>query len=160
MRIGLGEDIHRLKKGLPLFVGGIRIESDFGAVAHSDGDVLLHAVADAIYGALTEKDIGWHFPDTEEKTKGMDSEEIIKDAISLAKEKGYEVSSLDSNVFMEKIKLKPYIDEMRKSLASLLETDIKNISIKAKTNEGLGPVGEGKAIRATAIILLSGGKND
>ncbi len=160
MRIGLGEDIHRLEMGLPLIIGGIKIESELGVIAHSDGDVLLHAIADAIYGALSEKDIGWHFPDDEEKTKGLDSRLIIKDALSIANKKGYEVSSLDSNVFLEGVKLKPYIDKMRESLAKLLKTDITNISIKAKTNEGLGPVGERKAIRATAIIALKGGKDD
>lgn len=160
MRIGLGEDIHRLVKGRKLMLAGIEIPSEVGEEAHSDGDVLLHAVADAIYGALAEKDIGWHFPDNDPRTEGLDSRLIVKDALSLAKKKGYIVSSLDSNIFLEDIKLKPYIDEMRKSLASLLETEIENISIKARTNEGLGPVGLGQAVRATVITLLKEENDD
>ena len=160
MRIGLGEDIHRLVKGRKLMLAGIEIPSEVGEEAHSDGDVLLHAVADAIYGAIAEKDIGWHFPDNDPKTEGIDSRLIVKDALSLAKKKGYKVSSLDSNIFLEDIKLKPYIDEMRKSLASLLETEIENISIKARTNEGLGPVGLGQAVRATVITLLKEENDD
>lgn len=160
MRIGLGEDIHRLVKGRKLMLAGIEIPSEVGEEAHSDGDVLLHAVADAIYGALAEKDIGWHFPDNDPRTEGLDSRLIVKDALSLAKKKGYTVSSLDSNIFLEDIKLKPYIDEMRKSLASLLETEIENISIKARTNEGLGPVGLGQAVRATVITLLKEENDD
>ena len=160
MRIGLGEDIHRLVKGRKLMLAGIEIPSEVGEEAHSDGDVLLHAVADAIYGAIAEKDIGWHFPDNDPKTEGIDSRLIVKDALSLAKKKGCKVSSLDSNIFLENIKLKPYIDEMRKSLASILETEIENISIKARTNEGLGPVGLGQAVRATVITLLKEENDD
>ncbi len=160
MRIGLGEDVHRLVKGRKLMLAGIEIPSEVGEEAHSDGDVLLHAVADAIYGAIAEKDIGWHFPDNDPKTEGIDSRLIVKDALSLAKKKGYAVSSLDSNIFLENIKLKPYIDEMRKSLASILETEIENISIKARTNEGLGPVGLGQAVRATVITLLKEENDD
>ena len=160
MRIGLGEDIHHLVKGRKLMLAGIEIPSEVGEEAHSDGDVLLHAVADAIYGALAEKDIGWHFPDSDPRTEGLDSRLIVKDALSLTKKKGYIVSSLDSNIFLEDIKLKPYIDEMRKSLASLLETEIENISIKARTNEGLGPVGLGQAVRATVITLLKEENDD
>ncbi len=160
MRIGLGEDIHRLVKGRKLMLAGIEIPSEVGEEAHSDGDVVLHAVADAIYGALAEKDIGWHFPNNDPKTEGIDSRLIVKDALSLAKKRGYKVSSLDSNIFLEDIKLKPYIDEMRKSLASLLETEIENISIKARTNEGLGPVGLGQAVRATVITLLKEENDD
>ncbi len=160
MRIGLGEDIHRLIKGRKLLIGGIVIPSELGEEAHSDGDVLLHAVADAIYGALAEKDIGWHFPDNDPKSEGLDSRLIVKDAICLMEQRGFKLSFLDSNIFLENIKLKPFIDEMRNSLASVLGVSVDKVSIKARTNEGLGPVGEGKAVRATVIVLLEEENND
>lgn len=154
MRIGIGEDIHRLVEGRKLILAGIEIPSEKGELAHSDGDVLLHAVADAIYGAIADKDIGAHFPDTSKETEGLDSSLIVKHALSLAKSKGYKVSSLDSNIVLENPKLRPHIDTMRSNLASLLETNIENVSIKAKTAEGLGPIGQGEAIRASVIIML------
>ena len=154
MRIGLGEDIHHLKEGRALLLGGVAIPAPFGEDAHSDGDVLLHALADAIYGAIADRDIGDHFPDNDSKTEGMDSSRIVKDALRRAKEKGYRPTSLDSNIFLEKPKLSPYIDEIRKRIASLLSLEDEAVSIKAKTFEGLGPIGLGEAIRATCIIMM------
>ena len=158
MRIGLGEDIHRLVGGRPLVLGGIKIPSPIGELAHSDGDVLLHALADAIYGAIAEGDIGTHFPDNKKETENMDSSLIVKDAIKLALDKGYEIESIDSNIFLEEPKLQPYLKDIRENISSILGIDISKISVKPRTNEGLGPVGEKKAVRASCIILLKEAK--
>ncbi len=160
MRIGIGEDIHRLIKDRKLLLGGVEIPADLGEDAHSDGDVLLHALADAIYGSIAEKDIGWHFPNDRIETENIDSRIIVEDAMSLAKQKGYKIASFDSNVFLENIKLKPYIDDIRRSLSLILGIDVAFISVKAKTSEGLGPIGEGKAIKASVIVLLEEEKDD
>ena len=154
MRIGLGEDIHVLVAGRPLKLGGVTIPSPVGELAHSDGDVLLHAIADAIYGAIANHDIGYHFPDTDAGNKNLKSEVILKHAISLAREKGYEIGNLDSTIFLEKPKLSRHIAEIRRRIAKILELNVQRVSVKAKTNEGLGPVGEGKAVRATCIVHL------
>jgi 2-C-methyl-D-erythritol 2,4-cyclodiphosphate synthase len=154
-RIGFGTDVHRLEAGLPLVVGGIRIESEVGAKGHSDGDVLLHAVTDAVLGAAALGDIGTHFKDTDERWRGAESTLFLEHAVSLAREGGYSVVNVDSVVDLERPKLRPYIDEMRSNIARALQVAVECVSIKAKTGEAVDSVGEMRAIRAQAIILLA-----
>lgn len=154
-RIGLGNDIHRLVEGRPLFIGGVKIESDLGADGHSDADVLCHAITDAILGALALGDIGTHFPNNEERWRNAESFVFLRYAVGLMKEHGYEVVNLDSTVHLEKPKLRPYIDQIRIGLAEALEVETNCVSVKAKTGEGVDAVGESRAIRADAVILLT-----
>ncbi|MGQ0541293.1 MAG: 2-C-methyl-D-erythritol 2,4-cyclodiphosphate synthase [Blastocatellia bacterium] len=154
IRIGFGNDIHRLKEGRPLIIGGVTIESDFGADGHSDADVLLHAVTDSILGALVLGDIGTHFPNSDEKWRNAESSEFLLQAVRLMKQHDYTVVNIDSTVSLEKPKLRHYIDEIRNRLADLLEVEANAVSVKAKTGEGVDAVGERRAIRAHAVVLL------
>lgn len=151
MRIGFGTDIHRLAEGRRLMIGGIEIPYDKGEEAHSDGDVLLHAIIDAILGASAKGDIGMCFPDDKNFTKDMDSRAMLR---SVLIQTGAKIINIDSVVTLEKPKLRDHIDDIRKSIADALETDINRISVKAKSAEGLGPIGEGKAIKAEAVVLI------
>ncbi|MEO7673915.1 MAG: 2-C-methyl-D-erythritol 2,4-cyclodiphosphate synthase [Pyrinomonadaceae bacterium] len=153
-RIGFGNDIHRLVPGKRLILGGVEIESDLGADGHSDADALTHAVTDAILGALALGDIGTHFPNSDERWKNADSRTFLKKAIESMKWHGYSVVNVDSTVSLESPKLRPYIDEIRVHVAKILEVDQSCISVKAKTGEGVDAVGERKAVRAEAIVLL------
>ncbi|MEZ5344457.1 MAG: 2-C-methyl-D-erythritol 2,4-cyclodiphosphate synthase [Pyrinomonadaceae bacterium] len=154
MRIGFGNDIHRLETGKPLIIGGILIPSELGAVGHSDADVLYHAVTDAILGALALGDIGSHFSDSDETWKDAESRNFVKEAVRLMKESGYIVGNIDVTLGLEKPKIRPFIDQMRRNLADILEVEIGDVSIKAKTGEGLDAVGECRAIKAEACCLL------
>lgn len=154
-RIGFGSDIHRLVEGRPLILGGVSIESELGAEGHSDADVLTHAITDAILGALALGDIGSHFPDNEHRWKNAESFVFLRYAVGLMKQKRFAIENVDSTVHLEKPKLSPHIDKMREQLAAALEINAGHISIKAKSGEGLDAIGEGKAVRAEAIILLS-----
>ena len=154
MRIGFASDIHRLVEGRKLMLAGVHVPAPFGEQAHSDGDVVYHACAEALLGALALGDLGKHFPDTDDQYKDMDSSIIMKRVVSLIKEKGYIVNNIDVSVTLEKPKLKDYIIAMRQNLASLLETSLDNVSIKAGTNEGLDALGRGEAVKAEAIVLL------
>ncbi len=153
-RIGFGSDTHRLEKGRPLILGGVRIESDFGAVGHSDADALLHAVTDAIFGALALGDIGSYFSDTDDKWKNADSLVFLAEAVRLMKEKSFSVVNVDSIINLEKPKLRPHIDEMRENLARNLEIEIECVSVKAKTGEKVDAVGESRAVKTEAVVLL------
>ncbi len=153
-RIGFGSDTHRLEKNKLLILGGVRIESDFGAVGHSDADALLHAVTDAIFGALALGDIGSHFSDKDEQWKNSDSIVFFAEAVRLMKEKKFRVINVDSTINLERPKLRPHIDEMRENLARNLEIDISCVSVKAKTGEGVDAIGKSEAIKAEAVILL------
>ncbi|MGB7209744.1 MAG: 2-C-methyl-D-erythritol 2,4-cyclodiphosphate synthase [Pyrinomonadaceae bacterium] len=153
-RIGFGNDIHRLVAGKRLILGGVEIESDLGAEGHSDADALTHAVTDAILGALALGDIGTHFPNSDERWRNAESFVFLRFAVGLMKEHGYEVVNVDTTVSLEQPKLRPYIDEIRKGLADALETETNCVSVKAKTGEGVDAVGEKKAVRAEAIVLL------
>src|SRR6187549_3916967 len=155
MRIGFGTDIHRLVKGRPLIIGGVTIESDLGAEGHSDADVLMHAVTDAVLGSLALGDIGTHFPNDEERWRNAESSEFVLYAIGLINEKGYSVVNVDAVIDLESPKLRPHIEEMRASLAAALRVDIDQVSIKAKTGEKVDAVGECRAIRAQAIVLIT-----
>lgn len=154
MRIGFGNDIHRLAPGRPLVLGGISIESDLGAEGHSDADALTHAITDAIFGALAAGDIGSHFSDGEERWKNAESFVFLRYAVGLMKEKGFAIENVDSTISLEKPKLRPFIDAMRQSLAVALEIEVDRVSVKAKTGEGIGEVGTRAAIRAEAVVLL------
>ncbi|MEP7214348.1 MAG: 2-C-methyl-D-erythritol 2,4-cyclodiphosphate synthase [Acidobacteriota bacterium] len=153
-RIGFGTDIHRLKAGLPLFLGGIEIESEHGAVGHSDADALAHAVTDAILGALALGDIGTHFPNSDDRWRNAESFVFLKYAVGLIKEHGYTISNVDSVVTLEAPKLRPYVERIRESLANVLEVGTDYVSVKAKTNEGLGEIGRLEAVKAEAIVML------
>ena len=155
MRIGIGSDIHRLVVGRKLIIAGVEIPSEVGELAHSDGDVLYHALSDAILGALALGDIGIYFPDTLEETENMDSSNIVRFVYDQMAERNYEIGNVDINITLEKPKLKNYRQQMRENVAKLLNTSIDNISIKAGTNEGLDDVGHGLAIRVDAVVLLN-----
>lgn len=153
-RIGHSIDIHRLVKDRKLILGGIEIPYELGLLGHSDADVLLHAVSESIIGALALGDLGKFFPDTDPKYKGIDSKILTSEVVKMMEEKGYEVNNLDCLLIMEKPKMRPYIDTIRESIASLLHTSIENVNVKATTNEKLGEIGNELAIQAHASILL------
>ncbi|MFN5910127.1 MAG: 2-C-methyl-D-erythritol 2,4-cyclodiphosphate synthase [Bacteroidota bacterium] len=156
LRIGFGVDVHRLADTHELFVGGKKIESDLGAVGHSDADVLLHAICDALLGALNLRDIGYHFSDTDAQYKGIDSKILLQQVFHLIKDRGYKVVNLDSTVILEKPKLNPHIPEMQSIIADILEISADVVSIKATTHEKVDSFGERKAVKAYAVCLLLG----
>ena len=153
-RIGFGNDTHRLERSKPLILGGVRIESELGAVGHSDADALFHAVTDALFGALALGDIGSHFSDKDERWKNADSLMFLSEAVRLMKEKGFRVVNLDSVVNLEMPKLRLHIDRMRENLARALEVEIDRVSVKAKTGEKVDAVGNRQAIKTEAVVLL------
>lgn len=153
-RIGFGVDIHQLAEGRDLVIGGVTFDSSFGAVGHSDADVLLHAICDALLGAANLRDIGFHFPDTDPKYKGADSKLLLKDSFALVKEKGYLVGNIDCTVMLEAPKVNPHIPAMQKIIAQILEVDINQVSIKATRGEKMGYVGKGEGIQAYATTLI------
>ncbi len=154
IRTGIGFDVHRLETGREFWLGGIKIESDFGCVAHSDGDVLIHAICDALLGAAAMRDIGCHFPDNLNKYKGIDSKILLKKTVHLLREDGYDISNIDTVVCLERPKLKDYIQQMRHTLADVMAIDIDQLSIKATTTEKLGFEGRGEGISAYASVLI------
>lgn len=153
-RIGFSKDIHRLSENRRLMLGGVHVPYHLGEIAHSDGDVVYHALAEAILGALALGDLGSHFPDTDPSSENIDSAIIVKYAFNKMDELGYEIANADISISLEKPKLKDYILEMRNNVASLLECTLDKISIKAGTNEKMGEVGEGKAVVSYCAILL------
>ena len=153
-RIGFSKDIHRLVENRRLIIAGVVIPFEKGELAHSDGDVLYHAVAESILGALALGDLGTFFPDNKEETKDMNSALIVSKVVEMMLERGYRINNIDVFISLEKPKLKDYISLMRKNLAVLLHTDLENVSIKAGTNEGCAEVGKGEAIEATSIVML------
>ncbi len=155
MRIGYGSDKHRLAVGGRLVLGGIEVPSDLGSVGHSDADVVLHSVTDALLGAVAAGDIGTHFPNTDERWKNADSGVFLRHAVSLVREKGFAVGNIDVTIHLESPKLRPVIDEMRANVAEILGTNTDNVSIKAKTGEGIGEIGERKAVLAEAVVLIT-----
>jgi len=154
IRIGNGYDVHRLADGLDLWLGGCRIAHSKGAVAHSDGDVLIHAICDALLGAAALGDIGCHFPDSDPKYKGIDSKQLLKETVALIRKAGYEISNIDTTVCLQVPKIKEYVPQMRQVLAAVLQIDDTQISIKATTTETLGFVGREEGIAAYAVVLL------
>jgi len=154
-RIGTGYDVHRLVEGRKLVLGGVEIAFEKGTLGHSDGDALTHAICDALLGALALGDIGQHFPDTNSKFKDAYSIDLLQHVGSLVHSQGYDVSNIDATVVLQRPKLKDLIPEMRKKVASALETDEQKVSIKATSTEGLGITGSGDAVEAQAVCLLS-----
>lgn len=154
-RIGQGIDFHQLKTGLDLWLGGVKIPSEKGCVAHSDGDVLLHAICDALLGAAGLRDIGFHFPDTDKKYKNIDSKILLKNTFDLIRQKGYSVSNIDSTICLEKPKISSFIPEMTNTISGILETKPDNIGVKATTTEKLGFTGREEGIFAIAVVLLT-----
>ncbi|AEN72974.1 2-C-methyl-D-erythritol 2,4-cyclodiphosphate synthase [Rhodothermus marinus SG0.5JP17-172] len=153
-RIGFGYDVHRLVPGRPLILGGVRIPSERGLAGHSDADVLLHAIADALLGAAALGDIGQHFPDTDPRWKDADSLELLRQVYHQVVAAGYEVANVDSTVVLERPRLRPYIDTMRANIARVLALPIEAVSVKATTSEGMGFVGIGEGAVAFAVCLL------
>jgi 2-C-methyl-D-erythritol 2,4-cyclodiphosphate synthase len=154
LRIGQGVDVHRLAPNIPLFVGGIEIPSDLGAVGHSDADVLIHAICDALLGAANLRDIGFHFSDQDPKFKGIDSKILLKEVVELIHTKGYFINNIDSTVILEKPKLNPHIPTMQNVLADILKIEVDCISIKATTHEKMDSFGQREGIKAYAVCLL------
>ena len=154
IRIGFGFDVHRLEIGKDLWIGGIKIPHTKGALGHSDADVLIHAICDALLGAANMRDIGFHFPDTAEEYKGIDSKKLLKKVIQIIKAKGYIVGNIDATLCLEKPKINPYVPEMANILASVMNIDPDCISIKATTNEKLGYVGNEDGVNAYAVALI------
>ncbi|NLM49334.1 MAG: 2-C-methyl-D-erythritol 2,4-cyclodiphosphate synthase [Clostridiaceae bacterium] len=154
MRIGQGYDSHKLVKGRPLILGGVNIPHETGLLGHSDADCLVHAIIDAIFGALGKGDIGKHFPDSDAKYKDIDSLILLKETKKLLDEEGYEILNIDSTVIIEKPKLSPYIGQMRKNIAGILGIPQDNVNVKAKSNEGMGFVGRGEGVIAEAVVLI------
>jgi len=154
IRTGLGYDVHALKEGEELIIGGIKIEHYKGTVAHSDGDVLIHAICDALLGAANLRDIGFQFPDNDNSFKGIDSKILLKKTNSLLKEKDWDIGNIDSTIVLQKPKIKDKIPEMQKILANVLNIDIEDISIKATTTEKLGFNGKEEGVSAFATVLI------
>lgn len=154
IRIGNGYDVHALAEGLPLWLGGVRIESNIGCIAHSDGDVPIHALCDAILGALALGDIGKHFPDTSDEFKGIDSKILLSRTMNLARQLGWELGNADITIAMQRPKLAPYIIPMRECMASIIGCEVSDISVKATTTEKLGFVGRGEGCEVYAVVLL------
>ena len=153
-RIGQGYDVHALKEGLPMCLGGVRIESPVGFVAHSDGDVAIHALCDAILGALALGDIGRHFPDSSDEFKGIDSRILLRRVVDMAAEGGWAVGNADITIALQTPKLSPHIAAMRGTLAGILNVDVSKVSIKATTTERLGFVGRGEGCEVWAVVLM------
>lgn len=155
MRIGFGYDVHRLKPGRKCILCGVEIESDFGPDGHSDADVPVHALIDALLGAAALGDIGRHFPDSDEKWKAAVSIELLKSAYSLVRSNGYFLGNADITIVTESPRLAPHIEQMRENIACAINTDVSKISVKATTEEKLGFTGDGTGISATAVVLIN-----
>ena len=154
IRVGFGYDVHQLSEGRDLWLGGIKIDHRLGLLGHSDADVLIHAVADAILGAANMRDIGFHFPDTSDDTLDMDSKVILRDVVALIATKGYRVGNIDATVCAERPKLNPHIPAMQQCMAQIIGCDIDDVSIKATTTERLGFTGREEGISAYATVLI------
>ena len=154
MRIGFASDIHQLVKNRKLILAGVHVPFDRGEKAHSDGDVVYHALGESILGALALGDLGTYFPDNDDKYKDMDSSLIIKEIKKMMDERNYKVNNVDISITLEQPKLKPFIQEMRNNIATLLDVEIDCVSVKAGTNEKLDEIGKGNAVKAESIIML------
>lgn len=158
IRIGNGYDVHVLAEGLPFYLGGVKVEHTKGCIAHSDGDVAIHALCDAMLGALAIGDIGRHFPDTSDEFKGIDSKILLARTCALVRQCGYTLVNADITLLLQRPKIAPYIPQMREALAGVLDTDTGRISIKATTTEKLGFVGREEGVAAYAVVLLAAGE--
>lgn len=154
IRTGLGYDVHRLVEGRDLWLGGIKIDHTLGLLGHSDADVLIHAICDALLGAANMRDIGYHFPDTAVETLDVDSKILLRKTVELIATKGYRIGNIDATVCAERPKINPHVPAMKKCLAEVMDTDEDNISIKATTTEQLGFTGREEGISAYAVVLI------
>ena len=154
IRVGIGYDIHPLKEGCPLILGGTVVDAPFGAVGHSDADALIHAVIDALLGAASLGDIGEHFPPSDPQYRGISSMKLLARACATVKDNGWQVVNIDAVVILEKPRLAPYRSEMIKNIAEVLQVDHTAVNVKAKTREGMGPAGTGTAVEAHAVALI------
>jgi 2-C-methyl-D-erythritol 2,4-cyclodiphosphate synthase len=154
-RVGMGFDVHQLENGRDFFLGGIKLQSEKGAVGHSDADVLIHAICDALLGAANLRDIGFHFSNKDERWRGKDSKFFLKEVTRMISEKGWLVQNVDCTVTLENPKLNPHIDEMKEILAPLMNISVEDVSIKATTNESLGYVGREEGVNAYAVALIA-----
>jgi 2-C-methyl-D-erythritol 2,4-cyclodiphosphate synthase len=154
IRVGMGFDVHELEEGRDFWLGGIKLPSTKGAVGHSDADVLIHAICDALLGAANLRDIGFHFANTDNRWKGMDSKFFLKEVTRMLHEKGWKVGNVDCTVCQERPKVNPHIDAMKKVLAPLMHISEEDVSIKATTNEKLGYVGREEGVNASAVVLI------
>jgi 2-C-methyl-D-erythritol 2,4-cyclodiphosphate synthase len=157
LRIGYGYDVHQLEEGEDFWLGGIKLDYTSGSVGHSDADVLLHVICDALLGAANMRDIGFHFPDTDPDLKGVDSKLLLKECVKIIKQKGYLVCNIDSTICLQKPKISKYIPDMQKTIASCMGLSSDQVSIKATTTEKLGFVGEEKGVSAHAVVLIQKG---
>jgi len=155
IRTGLGYDVHQLKEGAEFWLGGIKVPHNKGAVGHSDADVLIHVICDALLGAANMRDIGYHFSDNDAKYKGIDSKILLKDVMKLLREKGWEVGNIDSTICLQQPKINPHIPEMKTCLAEVMGIEEEDISIKATTTEKLGFVGKEEGVAAFATVLIT-----
>ncbi len=154
-RVGFGFDVHQLVEGEEFWLGGILLDHHKGAIGHSDADVLIHAICDALLGAAALGDIGYHFPDTASKYKGIDSKILLKEVVQLLSKKGYSIGNIDATVSLQLPKLKPHILSIREKLASVMEIDVDLVSVKATTTEKLGYVGKEEGVNAHAVCLIN-----
>ena len=153
-RTGIGYDVHQLRDGLPFYLGGVKVEHTKGAVGHSDADVLIHAICDALLGAANLGDIGKLFPDTDMKYKGIDSKLLLEETCRVVREKGYVIENVDSIVCLQKPKIAPYIESMKQTLACVMDMDVDDVSVKATTTERLGFEGREEGVSAYATVLI------
>lgn len=155
IRVGMGYDVHQLREGEDFWLGGIKIEHEKGAVGHSDADVLIHVICDALLGAANKRDIGFHFSDTDPAFKGIDSKILLKDTLAIIRDAGWDVENIDSTICLQKPKINPHIPAMKSCLAGVMNIPKDDISIKATTTEKLGFVGREEGVSAYAIVLIS-----
>ncbi|WP_317128696.1 2-C-methyl-D-erythritol 2,4-cyclodiphosphate synthase [Natronoflexus pectinivorans] len=153
-RVGMGFDVHQLASGFKLWLGGIHVPFDKGSVGHSDGDVLIHAICDALFGAANLRDIGYHFPDSDPMLKGVDSKILLRKTMEIIRKAGYEVGNVDSTICLQQPKINPFIPEMQEVLSSVMQISVEDISIKATTTEKMGFEGRGEGVSAYAVVML------
>jgi 2-C-methyl-D-erythritol 2,4-cyclodiphosphate synthase len=154
IRVGFGYDVHQLEEGRPFWLGGVQLEHPYGAKGHSDADVLIHAICDALLGAANLRDIGYHFPDNDPQYKGIDSKLLLKEVMQLVRQEGYKLSNVDATVCLEAPKVNPHIPAMKTCLAAVMQTEENNISIKATTSEKMGFVGRKEGVATHAVVLI------
>ncbi len=154
IKVGFGYDVHQLKIGEDFWLGGIKLDHDKGAVGHSDADVLIHSICDALLGAANMRDIGFHFPPSDNQYKGIDSKILLKDVVALIAEKGFSIGNIDATIALEEPKINPYIEEMQSVLAEVMGVDVDDVSIKATTTERLGFEGRKEGVSAYVVVLI------
>lgn len=154
IRVGFGFDVHQLKTEYDLWLGGIKVPHELGAVGHSDADVLLHVICDALLGATNKRDIGFHFPDTDPSYKGADSKILLRDVVKLLSDDGWKIGNIDTTICAQRPKLSPHIESMKQSIAHVCGIDVDRVSVKATTTEKLGYVGREEGISAYAVVLV------